>query len=91
MSEDLIPKKEKNWKSILTIISLVIFWPIGLILVWFLAPWRRKIKIIVTLIIIVLPIVSLILIVIIVLTVTGGSWEGLSDFQSWFEQLDFQL
>ena len=42
-----IPKNE-NWKTILTIVFLVVLWPIGLILTWFLAPWKRKVKIIIT-------------------------------------------
>ena len=40
--------KNENWKTILTIVFLIVFWPIGLILTWFLAPWKRKVKIIIT-------------------------------------------
>jgi len=40
--------KNENWKTILTIVFLIVLWPIGLILTWFLAPWKRKVKIIIT-------------------------------------------
>jgi|GEM_PF-2523183 len=54
------PQKGKTWKTVLTIVFLVLFWPIGLILIWTIAPWRRKIKIIVTLAFVAVTLVLLI-------------------------------
>lgn len=66
------PKKKKNWKTIITIIFLALpgFWPIGLILTWVLAPWRRKIKLIITVIIAVLFIIYIVVLILF--------WEPLS-------------
>ena len=46
-NNDVFRKKE-NRKKVLTIIFLLFFWPVGLILTWFLSPWSRKVKIIIT-------------------------------------------
>jgi len=51
------PEKKGIWKTVLTIIFLVLFWPLGLILTWFLAPWTRKTKIIITLVMLVVILV----------------------------------
>jgi len=60
MREEIKPTalQKRNWKSVLTVILLIVFWPLGLMLTWLLAPWRRKTKIIITVIFAVLFIIS---------------------------------
>ena len=77
------PQKKSDWRTVLTVIFLVLpfFLPIGLILVWFLAPWRRKIKLIITLVIVGLLIICAIVFML--------SWPRIKDF--FLEGIDTRL
>ncbi len=46
-----LPSQQPNQQKIInviTIITLIFFWPVGLILMWLLTSWRKKTKIIIT-------------------------------------------
>lgn len=60
-------KKEANWQNIISLVFLVFFPLFGLILMWLLASWSRKIKVIIT----VVYLIPLIFIIIVVCTSLG--------------------
>jgi len=51
-------EKEGVWKNIITIIFLILVLPIGLILMWLLATWSKRTKIILTLVLLI-PIIAI--------------------------------
>jgi len=59
------PEKRETWRTVLTIIFLFIMPLVGLILTWVLAPWRRRVKIIVTAIF-AIPLIGILLTIILV-------------------------
>ena len=38
----------QGWKNILTLVAYLIYWPLAVLLMWFLASWNKKTKIIIT-------------------------------------------
>jgi len=67
-------QKNGDWKNIIAIIFLVIFTPLGLILMWAIADWTKKVKVVIT-IILLLPIL---LVVFLMSTITVTSFQGAS-------------
>ena len=66
------PKKQ-TWKTVLTIVFLILFWPVGIILTWTLAPWRKKAKIIVTIVFVVIAILIPIIFMLLAVVFVGVS------------------
>lgn len=60
-----IPQKKAKWKSIITVICFVMpgLFPLGLILMWTIAPWEKKTKITIT---VALAILTLIISIIVI-------------------------
>jgi len=57
-SSQSLPEKKKNyWRDILAIIALFIFPILGIVIMWFLATWKKKTKIIFTLLILYITII----------------------------------
>ena len=57
-SSQSLPEKKKNyWRDILAIIALFIFPILGIVIMWFLATWRKKTKIISSLLILYITII----------------------------------
>ena len=74
--------KGKTWKNVLTIIFLILLLPVGLILMWTIANWSKKAKIIITVVLLVALIPIIIIGGILVSTVLvsmGGAREAARD------------
>jgi len=67
-------QKNGDWKNVIAIIFLVVFTPLGLILMWAIADWTKKVKVITT----VLLLLSSLLVVILVSIMAVTSFKGAS-------------
>ena len=61
--QNLPPQKEEQWKDIISIIFLIVLPFIGLILMWLLASWSKKTKVVITLVITIIPIIMIVTII----------------------------
>ncbi|RLC34647.1 MAG: hypothetical protein DRZ76_02335 [Candidatus Nealsonbacteria bacterium] len=54
--------KGGSWKNVLTIVFLILFLPVGLILMWTIANWSKKAKIIVTVVLLaaIIPLIAIV-------------------------------
>jgi len=60
--QNLPPQKEEQWKDIISIIFLI-FPFIGLILMWLLASWSKKTKVVITLVITIISVIMIVTII----------------------------
>ena len=63
MPQDLSLQKEEQWKDIISIVFLIVFPFIGLILMWLLASWSKKTKVVITLVITIIPVIMIVTII----------------------------
>jgi len=63
MPQDLPSQKKEQWKDIISIIFLIVFPFIGLILMWLLASWSKKTKVVITLVIIIVSVIMIVTII----------------------------
>ena len=61
--QSLPPQKEEQWKDIISIIFLIALPFVGLILMWLLASWSKKTKVVITLVITIIPVIIIVSII----------------------------